>query len=121
MLWKIGVDNVDLAACNDLDIPIINTPDMFGTEVADKALGYIIALARETFDIDRGVRNCDWPKPRGISLAGRTVALIGFGDIGKNTAKRLLAAYMKVIAYDPVCQNHRRPAGCRICKLAGPC
>lgn len=99
--WGIGVDNVDFAACKDLDIPIINTPNMFGSEVADIALGYIIALARETFDIDRGVRGGNWPKPRGISLSGKTVALIGFGDIGKNTAKRLLAADMKVIAYDP--------------------
>jgi D-3-phosphoglycerate dehydrogenase len=62
----------------------------------------VIALARDTFLIDRGVRAGDWPKPRGISLAGKTVALVGFGDIGKNTARRLLAADMQVIAFDPV-------------------
>ena len=99
--WGIGVDNVDFAACKDLRLPITNTPNMFGAEVADIAVGYVIALARETFEIDRAVRAGGWPKPRGISLAGKTVALIGFGDIGKNTAKRLLAADMKVIAYDP--------------------
>jgi D-3-phosphoglycerate dehydrogenase len=99
--WGIGVDNVDFAACKDLGIPIINTPNMFGAEVADIAVGYVIALARETFLIDRGVRQGDWPKPRGISLAGKTVALLGFGDIGRSTAKRLLAADMKIIAYDP--------------------
>ena len=100
--WGIGVDNVDFAACKDLGIPIINTPNMFGGEVADIAMGYVIALARDTFLIDRGVRAGEWPKPRGISLAGKTVALVGFGDIGKNTARRLLAADMKVIAFDPV-------------------
>ncbi len=99
--WGIGVDNVDFAACKDLGIPIINTPNMFGGEVADIAVGYVIALARETFEIDRGVRAGQWPKPRGISLSGKTVALVGFGDIGKNTARRLLAADMKLIAYDP--------------------
>ena len=99
--WGIGVDNVDFAACKDLGIPITNTPNMFGGEVADIAVGYVIALARQTFDIDRGVRAGDWPKPRGISLAGKTVALVGYGDIGKNTAKRLLAADMRVVAYDP--------------------
>jgi D-3-phosphoglycerate dehydrogenase len=99
--WGIGVDNVDFSACNDLDIPIVNTPNMFGAEVADIAVGYVIGLARETFEIDRSVRLGAWPKPRGISLAGKTVALIGYGDIGENTAKRLLAANMKVIAYDP--------------------
>lgn len=99
--WGIGVDNVDFAACRELDIPITNTPNMFGGEVADIALGYVIALARETFQIDDGVRLGEWPKPRGISLAGKVVALVGFGDIGKNTAKRLLACGMRVVAYDP--------------------
>ncbi len=99
--WGIGVDNVDFAACKDLGIPITNTPNMFGGEVADIAVGYVIALARQTFEIDRGVRAGEWPKPCGISLAGKTVALVGYGDIGKNTARRLLAADMTVLAYDP--------------------
>jgi D-3-phosphoglycerate dehydrogenase len=100
--WGIGVDNVDFDACKEFDIPITNTPNMFGNEVADIAMGYVIALARETFAIDRGVRQGQWPKPRGISLSGKTVALVGYGDIGKSTAKRLLAANMKVVVYDPV-------------------
>ena len=99
--WGVGVNNVDFAAAKDLNIPLANTPQMFGAEVADIAIGYIIALARKTFMIDQGVRNGKWPKPSGISLAGKTVALVGFGDIGRNTAKRLLAAEMEVIAYDP--------------------
>jgi D-3-phosphoglycerate dehydrogenase len=99
--WGVGVDNVDFAACRRLGIPISNTPGMFGGEVADLALGYVTALARHTFEIDHGVKSGLWPKPAGISLAGRTVALIGFGDIGRNTAKRLLATETKVIAYDP--------------------
>jgi len=103
--WGIGVDNVDFTACKDLGIPIVNTPNMFGSEVADIALGYTIALARETFQIDQAVRLGQWPKPRGISLSGKTVALVGYGDIGKNTANRLLSANMKVIAYDPLAQN----------------
>lgn len=99
--WGIGVDNVDFAACKDLDIPIANTPNMFGGEVADIAVGYVIALARQTFEIDRGVRAGEWPKPCGISLSGKTVALVGYGDIGSNIARRLLAADMTIIAYDP--------------------
>ncbi|MBC8012041.1 MAG: phosphoglycerate dehydrogenase [Burkholderiales bacterium] len=99
--WGVGVDNVDFAACRRLSIPISNTPGMFGREVADIALGYVVAHARETIAIDRGVRAGAWPKPAGISLAGKTVALAGFGDIGRNTARRLLASEMRVIAYDP--------------------
>ena len=104
--WGIGVDNVDFDACKDLNIPIINTPDMFGREVADIAIGYVIALARETFEIDRAVRDGKWIKPRGISLSGKKVALVGFGDIGQNTAKRLLAQDMSIIAYDPFAENN---------------
>jgi len=99
--WGIGVDNVDFAACKDLGLPIINTPMMFGTEVADVALGYVIALARETFLIDRGVRAGKWPKPAGISLGGRTIGVVGLGDIGRNTCSRLQAIGMNVVAYDP--------------------
>ena len=104
--WGIGVDNVDFDACKDLNIPIINTPDMFGREVADVAMGYVIALARETFEVDRAVRDGEWIKPRGISLSGKKVALIGFGDIGQSTAKRLLALDMDVIAYDPLADSN---------------
>jgi D-3-phosphoglycerate dehydrogenase / 2-oxoglutarate reductase len=104
--WGIGVDNVDFEACTDLGIPIINTPDMFGREVADIAMGYVIALARETYEIDRAVRNGKWIKPRGISLSGKTVALLGFGDIGQSSAKRLLASDMKVISYDPFADDN---------------
>lgn len=114
--WGIGVDNVDFTACKDLGIPIINTPNMFGNEVADIAMGYVTALARETFEIDRAVRAGEWPKPRGISLFGKKVALVGFGDIGKNTAKRLLAAGMHVVAYDPSVQSAADISGVQMAK-----
>lgn len=109
--WGIGVDNVDFKACKALGIPITNTPGMFGGEVADVAVGYVIALARHTVEIDRGVREGNWPKPRGLSLAGRTVAVVGYGDIGRNTARRLLAADMTVIAYDPFVEASSLEAG----------
>ena len=54
------------------------------------------------FGIDREVRAGGWPKPVGISLAEKTAAVVGFGDIGRNVARRMLASDMKVIAYDPV-------------------
>jgi len=97
--WGIGVDNVDFKACERLEIPVTNTPGMFGAEVADIALGYVIALARETFYIDREIRQGNWPKNRGISLKGRTAGVIGQGDIGYNTALRLRSIGMEVTAY----------------------
>jgi phosphoglycerate dehydrogenase-like enzyme len=99
--WGVGVDNVDFQACTDLGIPVTNTPQMFGEEVGSLAVHYLIGLARETFFIDRSVRNGEWPKPTGISLLDKTVALIGFGDIGRAAAQQMLAFGLKVNVYDP--------------------
>jgi D-3-phosphoglycerate dehydrogenase len=109
--WGIGVDNVDFAACKDLGIPIINTPQMFGGEVADVAVAYVIGLARQLFEIDRGVRAGGWPKPAGISLAGKRVGLVGLGDIGRAVARRLMACDMLVTAYDPGVAADAGPEG----------
>lgn len=99
--WGIGVDNVDFQAAKKFRIPIRNTPGMFNDEVADLALGYMIALARQTHFIDREVRAGNWPKPSGISLRGKTLALIGMGNIGSAVAERALVCGMNVIGYDP--------------------
>lgn len=99
--WGIGVDNVDFAACKDLDIPITNTPQMFGAEVADVGVGYVIGLARQLFLIDREVRAGNWPKPAGMSLSGKRAGVVGLGDIGRSMCTRLQALGMDVVAYDP--------------------
>ena len=99
--WGIGVDNVDLEAAHSIGIPVTNTPMMFGREVADLAMSYVVGLARDAFVVHSSVVAGEWPKPRGISLAGRTMGLVGFGDIGQNVARRAQAADMRVIAYDP--------------------
>ncbi len=100
--WGVGVDNVDFGAFRDFGVPVENTPGVFGGEVADVALTYTLGLARETYFIDRDIRtNNGWPKPSGISIAGRKVAIVGFGDIGSETARRIIACGGRVIAYDP--------------------
>ena len=109
--WGIGVDNVDFAACKDFNIPIINTPMMFGAEVSDVATAYVIGLARELFVVDRGVRAGNWPKPAGISLLGRRVGVIGLGDVGHHTVSRMRALGMQVVAYDPGVQGDAGFAG----------
>lgn len=104
--WGVGTDNVDFSAFDALGIPVENTPGVFGNEVADVALCYTLGLARETFWIDRQVRlNKSWPKPSGISMIGRTVALVGFGDIGQQIATRIIACGSKVVVYDPYFSN----------------
>lgn len=101
MKWGAGVDNVDFIGAKAAGIPITNTPGTFGEEVSDVALGYVIALGRGLFQIDRGVRAGHWPKPAGMTLAGKQVGLIGYGHIGRHVARKLVACGLSVIAYDP--------------------
>ncbi|MEM9706744.1 MAG: NAD(P)-dependent oxidoreductase, partial [Pseudomonadota bacterium] len=71
-------------------------------EAPSVALTYLLGLARETYFIDREIRaKSAWPKPSGISVSGRTVAIVGFGDIGSQTAKRVHACGATIIVYDP--------------------
>lgn len=103
--WGVGVDNVDFNACKDLGIPIINTPGMFGNEVADIAICYLIGLARDLFLIDHETKNGSWYKPTGISLQDKKIAVIGCGNIGQQLVKRLIAFDTFIEIYDPYC-NH---------------
>jgi D-3-phosphoglycerate dehydrogenase len=99
--WGVGIDNVDFEACKKLNIPISNTPKMFGGEVADLALAYTLGLARQSYFIDQEIKKGNWVKPSGISMAGKTVAVIGLGDIGLATINRLKGFEVIINAYDP--------------------
>ncbi len=99
--WGVGVDNVDFEACKQLSIPISNTPRMFGGEVADLAMAYVLGLARQSYFIDKEVKKGNWVKPSGMSMAGKTVAVVGLGDIGQAVIKRLKGFDVIINAYDP--------------------
>ena len=99
--WGVGVDNINFDAFNEFSIPINNTPGVFGDEVSDVALGYVIGLARDLFIIDRSVRVGHWIKPAGISIKEKIFGVVGFGDIGKQFCKKIkqLGGFVRV--YDP--------------------
>ena len=99
--WGVGVDNVDFKACEKLGIPITNTPRMFGNEVADMAMAYFTGLTRDSYRVHNEVKKGNWIKPAGMSLDDKTVALIGLGDIGLATARRLKGFGVTINAYDP--------------------
>lgn len=103
--WGIGVDNVDFKACADLNIPVENTPHMFGDEVADLAMSYITNLSRKILDVHNGVRNHQWLKPIGSSLKDKNIGIVGLGNIGINIVKRVQVAGMNVFGYDPFFKN----------------
>jgi D-3-phosphoglycerate dehydrogenase len=98
--WGIGVDGVDLAAAERLGICVTNTPNVFSDEAADVAMAYIVLLARQLHVLDRGVREGNWLKIRGISLRDKVLGVIGVGNIGRAVVRRGVAAGMKVIGYD---------------------
>lgn len=112
MRWGVGTNNVDFEAFKEFSIPIENTPGVFGREVADLACHYVTALARDTFTIDRKVKQGEWFKPIGQSLWNARVLIVGFGDIGQNLAKRLLAHDMEVWFYDPHVEKSEIAPGC---------
>lgn len=101
--WGVGVDNVEFDAFKDNDIPVTNTPGMFNDEVSDVAVGYLICLARHLVDIHENVKKGNWYKPAGMSLRGKKVGLLGYGNIGKSIAKKMTSLGLKVVAYDPYC------------------
>lgn len=103
--WGVGTDNVDFDACKDLDIPITNTPGMFGNEVSDVAIGLMLNLTRKLHIIDNAVRNGNWIKPVGNSTGGKKAGIVGFGDIGKAIGRKLKAFEMDVVAYDPMSES----------------
>ena len=118
MRWGVGTNNVDFAAFEEFQIPIENTPGVFGREVADLACHYVTALARQTYEINSLVQSGEWFKPIGQSLWSATALIVGYGDIGQNLAKRLLAHEMKVNFYDP--HVSQSTAGTMVRKVSWP-
>lgn len=99
--WGVGTDNVDFDACKDLNIPITNIPNVFGEEVSDVAIGMLLNLTRKLHLIDLETKNGGWIKPCGESLPGKKVCLVGFGDVGRHLARKLLAFNLDVWVSDP--------------------
>jgi len=100
--WGVGVDSIDFEAAKRLGITVSNTPNVFGDEVADLVVGYIILLSRKMHLIDRSVRKDLWKDAqiRGISLRGKTLGVIGVGSIGKAVVERARALGMITLGYD---------------------
>jgi D-3-phosphoglycerate dehydrogenase len=99
--WGVGTDNVDFEACKRLGIPITNIPNVFGEEVSDVGMGMLLNITRQLHKIDYETKQGNWIKPSGMSLSGKKVCLIGFGDIGRSMARKLLAFNLHVYVSDP--------------------
>ncbi|MBL4788204.1 MAG: phosphoglycerate dehydrogenase [Kordiimonadaceae bacterium] len=99
----IGVDNIDVAAATAGGVVVMNTP--FGNSIttAEHAIAMMMALARQIPEANASTHAGKWEKSRfmGMEITGKTLALIGCGNIGSVVAERALGLKMKVIAYDP--------------------
>ena len=105
----IGVDNVDIPAATARGIIVMNTP--FGNSIttAEHAITLMLALARQIPEADASTRAGKWEKNKflGVEIFGKTLGVIGAGNIGSIVADRAIGLKMKVIAYDPFLSAER--------------
>ncbi len=116
----IGVDNVDIPAATAKGVVVMNTP--FGNSVttAEHALAMMMALARDIPQASASTHAGKWEKSKfmGVELFGKTLGVIGCGNIGGYVAERALGLKMRVVAYDPFLTPERaRDLGCEKVEL----
>jgi len=99
----IGVDNIDLNAATASGAVVMNTPFGNAITTAEHAIAMIMALARQIPMADTSTQAGKWEKSRfvGVEITGKTLGIIGCGNIGSIVADRALGLKMRVIAYDP--------------------
>jgi len=105
----IGVDTIDVPAASERGIVVMNTPYGNSITTAEHAIAMMFALAREIPQADQSTQAGKWEKNRfmGVELAGKTLGLVGCGNIGSIVADRALGLKMKVAAYDPFLSPER--------------
>jgi D-3-phosphoglycerate dehydrogenase len=99
----IGIDNVDLAAATAKGVIVMNTPYGNSITTAEHAISLMLALARQIPAADVSTQKGKWEKNRfmGVEITGKTLGVIGCGNIGSIVVDRAHGLKMKVLAYDP--------------------
>ncbi|MCK4668622.1 3-phosphoglycerate dehydrogenase, partial [Candidatus Bathyarchaeota archaeon] len=95
----IGLDNIDLEKAREMGITVVNTPQASANSVAELAFGHLLALTRGIVKGTISLREGKWVKKelKGVEIHGKTLGLIGYGNIAKIVEKLALALDMKVI------------------------
>ena len=103
----IGVDNVDIPSASRRGIIVMNTP--FGNSIttAEHAIALMFAVARQIPEANASTHAGKWEKNRfmGVEITGKTLGIIGCGNIGSIVAMRGVGLKMHVVAFDPSCRN----------------
>jgi phosphoglycerate dehydrogenase-like enzyme len=97
----VGVDNIDLKAAAEAGVTVVRTPGANSRAVADLAFALLLAGARKIVEADRTIRTGSWNQLFGAELHGRRLGLIGFGQIGREVARRGIGFGLDVAAFDP--------------------
>jgi D-3-phosphoglycerate dehydrogenase len=98
-----GLDNVDIPAATAKGVIVMNTPGQNSNAAAELAMGHIFAMARHIARGNRGIKDGKWEKKqlRGTELKGKTLGIMGMGNIGRILAELGAGVKMDVIGYDP--------------------
>ncbi len=98
--YGIGVDKIDVAACTRRGIPLLFTPGVNHTTVAEHVFLLMLSLQKHLLFHADAVRAGEWKRKTGHELWAKTIGIVGLGRIGKEVAVRAQAFGMKIIAYD---------------------
>jgi D-3-phosphoglycerate dehydrogenase len=98
--YGIGLDSIDVKYATSKKLPVLFTPGVNETTVAEHAIGLMIAVAKSFWFHLRSVKSGQWKRQTGHELYGKTLGILGLGRIGKEVAKRANAFGMTVVAYD---------------------
>jgi|SRR5271157_570048 len=103
----VGLDTIDADYARSKGITVMNTPKASSASVAELTIAYMFALARSIFQATASLKSEKWEKKsfEGDELGGKTLGLVGVGNIGSEVARRAAALGMTVIAYDPFIQS----------------
>jgi D-3-phosphoglycerate dehydrogenase len=100
----VGLDNIDVAHARFKGIAVLNTPKASSISVAELTIAHLMSLGRFLPMSNITMRNKQWPKKEfsaGIEVTGKTLGIIGLGNIGREVARRALGLLMHVVAHDP--------------------
>jgi D-3-phosphoglycerate dehydrogenase / 2-oxoglutarate reductase len=114
----VGVDNIDVKAASEKGVLVINTPQGNAAAAAELAIGLMFALARKIPQAAESMRQGIWEKKKfmGVEIAGKTLGVVGLGNIGRQAAERGVGLKMNVIGYDPF-PPKQLPAGVKLASL----
>ncbi len=98
--WGVGINSIDRESAKRRGIVVYNSPGAFSESCATMIFSFVLHFARGVMTQDQSVRSGEWKHVPGMSLAGKTIGIIGVGNIGKAVAKRAAAFEMKILGTD---------------------